>query len=352
MNNHKVVVIGGGIAGMEASAYLSSMGFSVALLEKDNQLGGHLLKWDRLFPTNRKAHDVLEFFKEGIEHKVEVVLNAEIIGVDRLEGEYRVKTRDGKVYEANAILISTGYEVFDAHRKEEYGYGIYDNVITSVDLEDWFSRNREFVNAQGKVPKRVGFVHCVGSRDEKVGNLYCSKICCVNAVKQSIEVKQKIPKADIFCFYMDMRMFGIHFEELYKEAQEKYGITFVRGRLSEASENMEGQLVLKVEDTLVGRPLKMSVDLLVLMVGFVPSQGTRKMGEILGLNFDSTGFLGILDEHTLPNETVMPGVFVAGTCTSPKSINDTITDARSAAAQITSYLKGHKIAARRPVNAE
>lgn len=334
---------------MEASAYLAAMGFQVALLEKDNILGGHLLKWDRLFPNNRKGSEVLEFLRKGIEHKVEIVLNADIIGVDKLEGEYRVKTRDGRVFEANVILISTGYEVFDAHRKEEYGYGIYDDVITSVDLEDWFSRNREMTNTQGKLVKRIGFVHCVGSRDEKVGNLYCSKICCVNAVKQSIEIKQKVPKAEVFCFYMDMRMFGIHFEELYKEAQEKYGISFIRGRLSEASENIDGQLVLKVEDTLVGRPLKMTVDLLVLMVGFVPSQGTRKMAEILDLDLDKTGFLATLDEHLLPNETAMPGVFVAGTCTSPKSINDTITDARSAAAQITSYLKGYKISDRRPV---
>lgn len=336
---------------MEASAYLAAIGLNVTLLEKDNQLGGHLLKWHRLFPNNRKGNEVLEFIRKGIEHKVEIVLNAEIIGIDRLEGEYRVKTRDGRVFEANALLLATGFEVFDAHRKEEYGYGIYDNVITSVDLEEWFSRNREITNAQGKLPKKVGFVHCVGSRDEKVGNLYCSKICCVNAVKQSIEVKQKLPKAEIFCFYMDMRMFGIHYEELYKEAQEKYGIGFIRGRLSEASENIEGQLVLKVEDTLVGRPLKMSVDLLVLMVGFVPSQGTRKMAEILGLDLDSTGFLSTVDEHILPNETGMPGVFVAGTCTSPKSINDTITDARAAAAQIAAYLKEFKIAERRPIKA-
>ncbi len=344
-----VVVIGGGIAGMEAAAHLSAAGFHVALLEKDNQLGGHLLKWDRLFPNNRKADEVLEFLRSGIEHKVDIVLNADIIGIDRLEGEYRVKTRDGRVFRANAILVSTGYEVFDAHRKEEYGYGIYDNVITSVDLEDWFTRDREMKNAQGRIPRRVGFVHCVGSRDEKVGNQYCSRICCVNAVKQSIEVKQKLPKADIFCFYMDMRMFGIHFEELYKEAQEKYGISFIRGRLSEAAENMEGQLVLKVEDTLVGRPLKMTVDLLVLMVGIVPSQGTRKMAEILGLDLDRTGFLATLDEHILPNETNVPGVFVAGTCTSPKSINDTMIDARSAAAQVISYLKKLKISERRPV---
>jgi heterodisulfide reductase subunit A len=347
MGKH-VVVIGGGIAGMEASSYLTSLGHEVVLLEKDNKLGGHLLQWDRLFPNNRKGSEVLDFLHEGIKDTVKVFLNAEIIGVDRLGRQYRVKTKEGEVFEADAILLATGFEVFDAHRKEEYGYGIYDNVITSVDLEAMFSSSRKMVNAHGKVPQRIGFVHCVGSRDEKVGNIYCSKVCCVNAVKQSIEVKQKLPRAEVFCFYMDMRMFGIHFEELYKEAQEKYGISFIRGRLSEASEDIEGRIVLKVEDTLVGRPLKMSVDLLVLMVGFVPSTGSRKLGQMLGLNFDPTGFLAALDEHTHANQSNMPGVFLAGTCTSPKTINDTITDARSAAAQVSSYLNDHRVSRRKP----
>lgn len=342
-----VVVVGGGIAGMEASAYLSSLGFHVTLIEKERKLGGHLLKWDRLFPNNRKGSEVLEFLEKGIDKDVNIYLETEIIGLDRLRGEYRVKTKDGHVFPANAILLATGYEVFDARRKEEYGYGIYDDVITSVDLEEMFSSKRDIVNSQGNIPKRVGFVHCVGSRDEKVGNVYCSKVCCVNAVKQSIEVKMKLPKAEVYCFYMDMRMFGIHYEELYKEAQEKYGINFIRGRLSEACENIEGRIVLKVEDTLIGRPLKMSVDLLVLMVGFVPSAGTKKMGEMLDLEFDTTGFLASRDEHILANTTVAPGIFLAGTCTSPKTIYDTITDARSAAAQVSAYLNGHRVSERK-----
>ena len=344
--SEKVVVIGGGIAGMESSAYLASQGFDVTLLEKQDRLGGHLLKWHKLFPNYRNAGEVLQFLEEGVKQKVNIKLNAEIIGIDSLKGEYRVKTRDGEVFEANAILLATGFEVFDAHRKEEYGYGIYDNVITSVDLEEKFRNGNEFVNAHGKVPRRVGFIHCVGSRDEKVGNIYCSRVCCVNAVKQAIEVKQKLPRTEVFCFYMDMRMFGMNFEEMYKEAQEKYGINFVRGRLSEASEDINGQVILKVEDTLVGRPLKLQADLLVLMVGMVPSEGTRKISQMLGLETESSGFLAGRDDHTSSNTTGRQGIFTAGTCTSPKSIHDTMADARSAAVQIAAYLKGHPIANR------
>jgi heterodisulfide reductase subunit A len=322
------------------------MGFEVALIEKEDKLGGHLLQWDRLFPNNRRGYEVLSFLQEGFSDKVEIALNAEIIGIDSLNREYRVKTRDGRVFGGNAMLITTGFDVFDAHRKEEYGYGIYDNVITSVDLENMFRQGKAIVNAHGKVPARVGFVHCVGSRDEKVGNIYCSKVCCVNAVKQSIEIKQKLPKAEVFCFYMDMRMFGMNFEEMYKEAQENYGINFIRGRLSEATENIDGQIILKVEDTLIGRPLKMTADLLVLMVGFVPSEGTKKLGKMLGLSYEDSGFLSISDTHTQSNYTGKQGIFVAGTCTYPKTIQDTISDARSAAIQIAAYLKDQPVAHR------
>ena len=193
------------------------------------------------------------------------------------------------------------------------------------------------------MPKRIGFIHCVGSRDEKVGNLYCSKVCCVTAVKQSTELKERYPDLEIFCFYMDMRMYGRGFEELYKESQEKYGVQFIRGRLSEACENKDGSILVKVEDTLAGRPLKMSVDLLVLMVGFVPSEGTRKIANMLNLNFDTDGFLKSIDEHTMTNVSNIPGVFLAGTCTGPRTITNTTTDARAAAAKVAGFLEGYDI---------
>ena len=154
---------------------------------------------------------------------------------------------------ANAVLLTTGFDIFDAGRKEEYGYGIYDNVITSVELEEAFKSGMPLQTVQGGTPSRIGFIHCVGSRDEKAGNMHCSKVCCVTAVKQAIEVKEMFPSAEVFLFYMDLRMFGRHFEELYKEAQQKYGIQFIRARLSEAFENPDGTLQIRIEDTLAGQ---------------------------------------------------------------------------------------------------
>jgi heterodisulfide reductase subunit A2 len=287
--------------------------------------------------------EVLSFLNKGITKNVEVYLNTEVSTTLKKGKQFDITLSTGKLLQSDAIIISTGYDLFNAAKKEEYGYGIYNNVITSAELEKMLLNNGQLKTNQGNTPKRVGFIHCVGSRDEKVGNLYCSKVCCVTAVKQSTELKERYPDIETYCFYMDMRMYGRGFEELYKEAQEKYGVQFIRGRLSEACENKDGSILVKVEDTLVGRPLKMSVDLLVLMVGFVPSVGTKKIANMLSLKFDNDGFIKAIDEHTMTNVSNIPGVFLAGTCTGPRTITNTITDARAAAAKVASFLEGYDI---------
>jgi heterodisulfide reductase subunit A len=270
---------------------------------------------------------------------VTVLTGKEVQKIEQSENNWHVLLNDTVRLTADALLLATGFDLFEARKKEEYGYGIYDNVITSADLEKKFASDGQIRNAQGKVPERVGFVHCVGSRDEKVGNLYCSRVCCVTAVKQAVEVSEMIPGCEVFCYYMDLRMFGLDFEALYKEAQEKWGVHFIRGRLSEAFENQDGSVMVKIEDTLASRPLKMKVDLLVLMSGMVTSSGTKKLIEMLKLETDENRFLQPADRQLNANETGIPGLFLAGTCTSPKSIDETIADARAASLRILEYLK-------------
>lgn len=342
----KVVVIGGGISGMESSAHLAAMGYNVTLLEKEPKLGGHLLHWERLFPTMRLGSEVLAFLQQGVDGHVKVELNADIKAIDKRNPGFITRLADGRSFESDALLVTTGYETFDARKKEEYGYGIYDNVITSAELEEMFSSGKPILTSKGEKPKRIGFIHCVGSRDEKVGNTYCSKVCCVTAVKQAIEIKEKLPDTEVYSFYMDLRMYGMHFEAIYKRAQEQYGINFIRGRLSEACENQDGSLLLKAEDTLSARPLKMSVDLLVLMVGFVPGAGTKAIGDMLGLEFGVNRFFKTCDQHTMTNITNVPGVFFAGACTAPKTVTNSITDARAAATSVACYLEDRDISKR------
>lgn len=349
----RVIVLGGGIAGMEASAYLAAKGYHVDLIEKGNRLGGRVANWDRLFPTMRRGSEVIDFLADGIKNElVNVHLETDVVDISNDDKGFSVKTTTGKFINSEAILLATGYDIFDARKKEEYGYGIYDNVITSADLEEFFIHDKPVLTRQGKVPQRVGVVHCVGSRDEKAGHTYCSKVCCVTGVKQAIEIKQQLPAAEVFNFYMDLRMYGMHFEALYKKAQEDYNVQFVRGRLSEAAENMDGSLALKVEDTLAGRPMKINVDLLVLLVGFIPSEGTVKASQMLGLELGVNGFFKTADQHTMTNYSTIPGVFFAGTCIGPNTITNAITDARAAATAIDIYLSDNILANRKMKNHE
>lgn len=335
-----VIIIGGGPAGCEAAYRLAQEGIKIDLIEKENTTGGNLNNWYQLFPDRKNARDITERLKNNLDHpNITLHLDTEAVEMSRNEtGKYTVTLSDKSLLSADALLLTTGFRLFDAHRKEEYGYGIYNHVITSVELENLFT-NHSITPADGKQPQRIGFIHCVGSRDEKVCNYHCSKLCCITAVKQAIEVRELLPDAEIFCFYMDMRMFGPGYEELYRDAQEKYNIKFVRGRLSEASENINKQLVIKVEDTLVGKPLKMTLDLMVLMIGMEASEGSRKAATQLSLGLSPNGFIRPADPHFGTNLTEKAGIFVAGCSTSPMNLTDTLADARSAACNITAYLK-------------
>ncbi len=334
-----VIVIGAGPAGLETSANLAKMGIAVTLVEKEEYTGGHVKQWHALFPALLPGTEALDAIRKGMPENVRVQNKTTVTGIEAVNNYFTVSGHNGWQEKADAIVFATGFQLFDAHRKEEYGYGIYENVITSADLEEMFATGKSLVNRHGNKPERIGFVHCVGSRDEKVNNLHCSKVCCITAVKQAIEVKQMLPEAEVFCFYMDLRMFGRHYEELYKEAQEKYNIQFIRGRLSESAEDQDGNIVLKVEDTLLGKPLRIKAGLLVLMVGMEPSAGTRSLADKLGLTKVPDGFIQPADEVLQSNFTDLPGVFVAGACSGPKSVSDTLADARSAALAVAGFLK-------------
>jgi len=211
-------------------------------------------------------------------------------------------------------------------------------VVTSVDFE--------FAEKNGTIDKlvpakksKIGFVHCVGSRDEKVCNEYCSKACCITAVKQAIEVKKMNPEAEVYCFYMDLRLFDRHFESIYREAQEKWGILFIRGRMSEVNEDINGKLIVRIEDTLSRRPMKLSLDLLVLMVGMVPSEDTQRFASQLSTKSEEDRF--IIDNNQIlveQNTGISKGIFAAGTAKSPLTVKETLADAKSVALNVHFYL--------------
>ena len=326
----KIAIVGAGPAGIEAAAILAKNGHEVQLFEKSSTTLSNILDKAYLFPDFSRAQDLADKLNAKLlNDKIHVTCDTEIVDIRKENGEFKLMDKEGKTYIADSVLITTGYTLFDAHRKEELGYGIYKGVITSLDLERMIKHN-QITTFIGELPKRLVFLQCVGSRDEKSGNHYCSKVCCVTAVKQAIEVRKMIPDAEIYIYYMDLRMWGQGFEEMYREAQEKYDIRFVRGRISEASATFDGRVQIKSEDTLIGQPLKMTTDLLVLMAGMEPSLGTRTLAERCGIA-GNYHFIATQGPHTNDNQTAVEGIYVAGAAKRPMSVRDTLTDAAAAA---------------------
>jgi heterodisulfide reductase subunit A len=269
---------------------------------------------------------------------VTVFLDTQVNTIESAHGGYQIAFSNGVNVHAKAVLVASGFELFEAAKKEEYGYGIYDHVITNADLEAWMNGNKD--QRIPAAPKAIGFVHCVGSRDLKAGNSQCSKVCCMTAIKQAIEMKERFPNAEVYCFYMDLRLFGKKYEDFYINAQRDFGIHFVRGRVSEVSETIDGHLQVKAEDTLIGRPLKVQLDMLVLMAGMVANNQIKPIVEQAKLEIDSDGFLKSSDNITHIIESGKDGIFYAGACTGTKTVPETVAEARAAALAIHDYISG------------
>lgn len=320
---------------MQVALRLSEQGAEPLIIEKEAELGGKLRGWYVLFPTFTPASEVLSELRRRVQERgIEVMTSTEVSGFTRQS----VTLADGRTLPCDSVVVASGFTLFDATVKEEYGYGIYDNVITSADLERMFAEGR-VACADGSRPKRIAFLHCVGSRDEKVCQQHCSRVCCITGVKQAIEMKRLFPEADVFNFYMDIRMFGPGYEEMYREAQQRYNIHFVRGRISEASPTIDNRIQIKAEDTLTGRPLRMSVDMLVLLIGMRANDSNAPFAEQAGLKRAPSGFMEPHDMFLGNARSNVEGIFYAGCITAPKNIGETLNEGTVAADAAMEYLR-------------
>lgn len=331
----RVIIIGGGAAGMQTALRLADEGVSPLILEKENELGGKLRDWYVLFPSFTPASEVLAELKgRVISRGIEVRTSAEVTDFT----PHGVTLAGGEILACDSVVVSTGFTLFDAAIKEEYGYGIYDNVFTTADIERMLAAG-SVMRKDGSQPRRIAFLHCVGSRDEKVCQSHCSRVCCITGVKQAMEMRKLFPDADVFNFYMDIRMFGPGYEEMYREAQQNFNIHFVRGRISEASPTIDGRIQIKAEDTLTGRPLRMSVDMLVLIVGMRANDSNALFAQSAGLDRSASGFMAPRDLFLGNVQSNVDGIFYAGTVTAPKNIGETLNEGCAAADAVARYLK-------------
>ncbi len=236
-----------------------------------------------------------------------------------------------------SIIVATGYDLFDATNLKYYGYGVYDNVLSSLEFERLLSASgpaggHVFRLSDGKIPRRIAFLQCVGSRDPEHGMPYCSRVCCMYAIKNAILAKDHIHGGcDTTIFYIDVRAFGKGFDEFYQNAQTRFGVKFVRGKVGEIVEDETTKnLLVRVENTETGELNQEEFDMVVLSIGLVPSQNSSEVGKILNLPTDQYGFFEEAS-RILPVDTKIEGVYMAGVCESVKDIPDSVGQGSAAA---------------------
>ncbi len=240
--------------------------------------------------------------------------------------------------EVGGIIVATGFEPFNARLKPAYGYGRYPNVCTSVDIERMINERGEIVRpSDGRAPKRIAFIQCVGSRDEQIGLEYCSRICCKYATKVSKLLHNLDPAFDITIFFMDIRTFERQFNEMLELAW-KDNINMVRVRPAAIDENEEHNLIIRYYDTEASKPQEAEFDLVSLSIGLVPGAGTKLLARKLDLQRGAEGFLSCRDIAN-PVKSHRYGIYIAGGCTGPMDIEEAVTQACSAASKVMALLR-------------
>ena len=416
-----VVVIGGGVAGIQAAMDIANHHIPVTLIEREPSIGGHMAMLDKTFPTNDCSMCILSPKMAEISRHPYVTIMT-LAEVEKIEGEvgnftvtvtkypryinekectgcgdcvticpvevynkfdaglgvrkaiykphaqvvpnlvvkdnlhciecglcYDVCGKDAvlKVTEdrvqtlelkATSVVIATGYSLFDAQKKSQFGYLRYADVITSLEFERMINAGgpsngnlRRLSN--GETPKSIVFVQCVGSRDIAINRNLCSCVCCMFALKNAMLIKEHHPECEVTILYSDIRAYGKGYEEYYERAKN-LGVKIIKGLPGEVQDG-NGRLVLPVENTETREFINLNADLVILSVGMEPEPDTVRLAESLGLKLDENKFLNPADMKLDPAGTMRPGIYIAGTTLAPKDIPDCVMSAGAAAMKAT-----------------
>jgi heterodisulfide reductase subunit A len=359
MSSETVVVIGGGPGGLRAAQAIAEIGGKAVLIEQRDFLGGTPVaeNYCGLTPLGEPAQPQIRQMIDRVTANplVEVRLGTELIAVAGEPGAFTLTLRRAETsatqidlnqtIECGAIVIATGFEHFDPGRATQmYGYYEFPDVITQADLEAMLSTGRVLRPSNGQPPERICFVQCVGSRDRQIGNEYCSKVCCGVASKEAIEIRELLPSSKVLIFYIDMRMYGYWENEIYWPAQEQHHVQYVKGLITEVLPKGD-RLLVRGEDTTMGRPMEILMDLVVLSVGMEPSHGTRELARLLGVTQNKYGFIEAVAKPLDPVSTDREGIFACGAALGPADLEDTVSSAAAAAMNAVSYLRSRAAAA-------
>jgi len=387
----KVMVIGGGIAGLTAAWEMARKNIAVDIVEKTGFLGGHAIGY------SCKATDEcqqcgacsVEAMLKNVIHEplITVHLGLQVEKINK-NGQFEVSLKTGDVDNPNnekctgayetapmdcaaargysrhnavfcdtkgrldpekagraenlavdAIILASGFQPFAAEKKPTYNYGIFDNVITGMDLERCKRAYGELFRPSDKrVPEKVAFIQCVGSRDERLGNLWCSQACCPYALRSAEALKYKYPDMDITVFYMDIQNTGKDYSEFYEKCSEN--LNFVRTIPVDMYKTEDDKIQTRFMDD-EGKPAEGIFDLVVLSIGITPGADNKELTEILGIDLDKDGFFQTADMLS-PTMSAKKGIFIAGTAQGPKTIEVSMAHAGQAAREAIRFIREAK----------
>jgi heterodisulfide reductase subunit A len=341
-----VAVIGGGPGGLRAAQVITELGQRVVLIEAKERLGGRpiLENYAGITPHGEPAEPLLLGMADSVTNHplAEVHLSSEVVAVEGEVGAFTLTVRgpEGQQdVEVGSVVLATGFQHFDPGRETQmYGYYEFPDVIALQDLESMLKQHEVVRPSNGEAPRSLCFVQCVGSRDRRIGNEYCSKVCCGVASKEAIEVRQLLPDCKVYIFYIDMRTYGYWENEIYWPAQEKYHVQYVKGVITEVLPS-NGRLVVRGEDTTMGRPMELEMDMVVLSVGMEPSAGTRAMAALFGVQQNKYGFIDGLASPMDPVSTSRDGIYACGAALGPADLEDSVSSGANAAARAVSAIR-------------
>jgi len=350
------LVIGGGIAGMSAALELADAGNRVYLVERTASLGGNVARVDLTAPYLDSARDmIVDRVTRVVEHpNVDVLLESELERLDGFVGNFKatlVRRSSGEapprqVVDVGSVVVCTGYKEFDAARVTHFGYGKLPDVITSFEFEQMLKQGRIELK-DGRLPQYVAIVHCVGSRSEEFHG-YCSRVCCMTALKYAHEVKSALPKAYVSDVYVDMHAFGKGCEDFYRRSAEVKTLFLMYGKgerpvVRRADPGDDCEMLLTVDEQLSGELIELPADLIILMVGMEPRDDAEQVAHLVNISQDKDGWF--IESHPKldPVATTTDGVYIAGACQSPKDIPDSVAQARAAAARILGKISRGKL---------
>jgi heterodisulfide reductase subunit A len=360
----RALVIGGGIAGMQAALDIADAGFPVVLVEREDRLGGKMARLSGTYLNFEAAPDQLERkVEEVLDHRnIEVLMSAQVVEVDGYVGNFTVKVSGSSVssfdldepgtsdlkpetFEIGAIVVATGWDPYPLERLPEYGGGEVPDVVDGLTFEEMLgSGNGLRRPSDGRVPREVVFVQCAGSRDPERGVPYCSKVCCMYVPKMACMFKERVPEGQAYVFYIDIRSAGKGYDEYVQQAMEEYGVLYLRGKVSKIFQAPPQPLPLEGErggkvmvwgaDTLSGQPVEVAADLVVLATPMRPSQQASELAQTVRTGVGKDGFFSEAHPKLRPVESLTAGVFLAGAAQGPKDIPETVSQASGAAAKV------------------